>query len=224
MDSLGLSGHYDVYTRTLGNPSPFISRLKLAEYSTMVFIAEAKITIPFGGPGWQLQSDKIQIINEYLSIGGNLIWIGSPSIKTLFGGGGYPTFATNVFHTAPESQVTTFREDPGPNFIGARALVGYPDITLDPVKVPPDSLGLRDMSTHYPYRFAVPIYEWRHRTGDFRYEGVPIGVRYLSPPADEGPYCRRTYSVVYFGFPLYYVNKSQAIQALGKALLDLNEL
>ena len=116
----------------------------------------------------------------------------------------------------------SFREDPQPNFVGGTGRLGYPDISLDSLKVPPDSLGLRYISTHWPRGFGVTILEWRHRTGSPLYEGIPLGIRYNGSPADPGPFCRETFSVVYFGFPMYYAQKSQAIQAMRKAIQDIH--
>jgi hypothetical protein len=222
LDSLGWAGRYDFHYRRQGNQFKWLKRDSLMKYSAVIFLAEARITIPFGGPGWQLQVDKLDSLREYLYMGGKLIWSGSPSIKSLFGGGGYNRFANEIFHTANESPVTPFREDPGPNFIGAIGRSEYPDLTLDPAKVPPDSLGLRYISTHYPRGFGETIFEWNHRTGDLIYQNIPLGIRFQGMPADPAPNCRGTYSVVYFGFPLYYVNRSQAIQVMRKALQDLN--
>lgn len=223
LDSLGFAGRYDFYNRRRGgNTFGFIERMVLSRYALVIIATENRISIPFGGARWQMEGDKQDSLREYLNYGGKMIWSGSPSIKTFFGGGGYARFASEIFHTAAEGPVTPFREDPGPNFIGARGRSGYPDMTLDPAKVPPDSLGLRYISVHYPRGFGETVLEWQHRLGDPLYQGAPLAVRYLAPPPSTGPFCRQTYSVVYFGFPLFYVEKSQAIQAVRKALQDLN--
>jgi hypothetical protein len=223
LDSLGLSGRYDFYNLRQGTQFFWKDRRDIAQYSAIIFVADSWITGVFGGSQWQLEPDKQRIMREYLSIGGKLIWSGSPGVQALFGGGGYRDFAYQIFHVAYPSIVTPFREDPEPNFVGAIGRSGYPSLTLDPAKVPPDSLGLRYISTHYPRGFGETIYEWSHRTGNIAYQNVPLGVRYQGMPADPGPYCRETYAVVYFGFPMYFVNKTQAIQAMRKALQDINE-
>jgi hypothetical protein len=222
LDSCGWAGRYDFYVRHKGTAFPWINRTLLMQYTTVLFVAEARITIPFGGSGWQLQVDKLDSLREYLYMGGKLIWSGSPAIKALFGGGGYGRFSTEIFHCAAEGFVTPFREDPEPNFIGTIGRSGYPSITLDPAKVPPDSLGLRYISTHYPRGFGETIFEFNDRLGRLGYQNAPLGIRFQGMPADPGPTCRGTYSVVYFGFPMYYANKSQAIQAMRKALQDIN--
>jgi hypothetical protein len=223
LDSLGLAGRYDILNRHRGGAFPWIDRRLLGQYSAVLLVADSWITGVFGGSQWVLDADKQGNLREYLNVGGKLIWSGSPMVQSLFAGGGYPFFAFSVFHTANPSFVTPFREDPEPNFIGAIGRSGYPNLTLDPAKVPPDSLGIRYISTHYPSGFGETIYEWNHRTGNIAFQNVPLGIRYQGMAADPGPYCRETYSVVYFGFPLYFVNKSQAIQAMRKALQDINE-
>lgn len=213
LDSAGWAGRYDTLSRT----TRFPRRIELSKYHAIVFVADAYITPPFGGATiWQLKH-QVDSLREYLNYGGKMVWSGSPKIASLFESS-YPAWANQFFHLSSPAP------NPLPSFVGARGRLGYPDIAIDTSKVRPDSLGrvgLRDLSINLPQRLAVAIYDWRHRTNDPFYEGYPVGVRYNGSQAQPGPWCRETYSVVFFGFPLYYMQKAQAIQAMRKALEDL---
>ncbi len=223
LDSLGFAGRYEVWSRRTGSSFTFPSRTKLAEFGLVIVAAENRILPPLAGAGWVFEGDKVAALTEYLNIGGNLIWSGTPDIKKIIASSAFNTFTSYVFHmSSGVNPLTPFIEEPGPNFIGATGRAGYPNITLDPVKTPPDSIGLRYISVHWPEGFGEPILTWRHATGSFLFQGNPLGIRYESPDATPGPYCRRTFSVVFFGFPLYYAERSQAIAALRQAIADVH--
>jgi hypothetical protein len=103
-----------------------------------------------------------------------------------------------------------------------RGDLGYPSIPLDSTRIAPDSASairnIGNIGINFPYGFAQTISFFHSRFGTF-YENFPVGVRFLAPlPAPGQP---RTYSVVHFGFGLYYGQKSAVIQSLRKAFQDI---
>jgi hypothetical protein len=87
---------------------------------------------------------------------------------------------------------------------------------------PPEANGLfKNIALNFPRGFGQSIYEFDSASDSTLFENSPLGVRYLAPPAI--PPTRQTFSCVYFGFPLYYMNKSDVIAALRKAFEDINE-
>ncbi len=108
------------------------------------------------------------------------------------------------------------------DFTGAKGRSGYPNVVLDSTKLPPEAGGLiRDIAINFPRGFGRTISLFDSKSDSLGFEDAPLGVRYLAPPPI--PPARETYSVVYFGFPLYYAKKSDVIQSLRKAFEDVNE-
>ena len=102
-------------------------------------------------------------------------------------------------------------------------VLGYPDVRIDPNKLPADSHGsIRSVLSSIPVTFGETIGQFISRTNNPQWQGAPVAFRYLAP--DPTPPARRTFSVVNFGVPLYFSEKSSVIQALRKALRDVHEL
>ncbi len=215
MDSVGRSGHFDVWISSGRIQNVFPSREMLGNYSSLLILIEQ--TLPILGPdrALRLQADTAGPIGRYLGVGGKLIISGPPDgrkqIVSL-----NDAFFNSILHTAPILAKNTALD-----FIGAFGQLGYPDLLLDASKIQPDSGGaLRNIELNFPRSFAQTIFLFNSKSNG-QFENLPVGIRFLAPP--PVPPARATYSVVYFGFPLYYAQKSAAIQTLRQAFVDIND-
>lgn len=226
MDSLGRTGKYDVW-RVAQMANQWPSRDTLGNYTSVLVLMEQFIRPVGQGSAQKFQGGPQQNFREYLNVGGNLIWSGTPNTPT--GINSYNTinvlsgtWATDIFHIAPNTQQTPYFMSQGLDFNGVRGDLGYPSIPLDSTRIAPDSASairnIGNIGINFPYGFAQTISFFHSRFGTF-YENFPVGVRFLAPlPAPGQP---RTYSVVHFGFGLYYGQKSAVIQSLRKAFQDI---
>lgn len=215
LDSLGKRDSVDVWTVTSSNGYTFPSRQIMGSYTNVVLSAEVFISI-FNGGLWQIAGDKIGRLQEYLNAGGKLIYSGTPSIQAMIPT--YNNWSTTFLHTQPGASPRNNNLD----FVGSVGRLGYPLIRLDSTKVPADSLyAIRGISLSYPRGFGETIGFFDSAVNSPFFEGEPLGIRYVAPPAEPG--CRQTYSIVHFGFPLYFAKKSDVIQAMRKAFVDINE-
>jgi hypothetical protein len=228
MDSLGRTGKYDVWRVAQTVPAyQWPPRDTLGKYTSVIVLMEQ--FIPAIGPGSQqkFQGGPQGIFREYLNVGGNLIWSGTPNTPN--GINGYNplgvqtgTWATDIFHITPNTQQSPYFMSQGLDFNGVRGDLGYPDIPLDTSRIAPDSANaiknIGNIGINFPYGFAQTTSFFRSRFGTF-YENFPVGIRFLGvrPPGSQ----RRTFSVVHFGFGLYYGEKSAVISSLRKAFLDI---
>jgi len=227
MDSLGLNGKYDLYT-TPYSSGVWPDRRQIINYSTVVLLTEQRLDyLGFGASRFWVSNSKQLILREFLSVGGRLITVVSPNTYSNFFFGAlaktqFDVLASEIFHAAATV------ENNDSDFVGARGVLGYPDFVLDQNKIYPDSLGsqlpgiIRGISVNFPRGFGETISLFDSRTNKPGFENAPLGIRFLAPPP-VAPGCQ-TYSVVYFGLPLFYCEKSVAIQAMRKAFQDLNEL
>jgi hypothetical protein len=110
------------------------------------------------------------------------------------------------------------------DFDGVFGDLGYPDVVLDTNKIAPDSVGamrnIGSIASNPPQGLAKSISYFNSKSNG-NHEYLPVGIRFLAPPV--APPARQTYSIVHFGFPLYYAQKSAMIQSLRKAFEDINE-
>ncbi|HEX9658545.1 MAG TPA: hypothetical protein VGB89_16690 [Bacteroidota bacterium] len=219
MDSLGLTGKFDVYTVPYNNGN-WPSRRAISQYSTIVLLVEQRLDyLGFGGVRYVVNATKQSLLREYLNVGGNLIVVGGVNMSGIISN--YTTFADTVFHAPIGIENNTF------DFAGAQGLLGYPNFVLDQSKPYPDPDSvvagvIRGISINIHRGFGEPISLFNSNSNNPSFQNQPVGIRFIGiPPVAPG--CR-TYSVVYFGLPLYYVERSVAIQAMRKAFQDLNEL
>jgi hypothetical protein len=231
MDSIGRTGRYDVWRVGRGSGPSYTYQWPLRDtlgyYTSVVFLMEQ--FIPPIGPGSQhkFQVNTQGYFREYLTVGGNLIWSGTPSAPA--GISSYNTFnvfsgtwATDVFHIAPNTQQSPYLMSQGLDFNGVRGDLGYPNVSLDTNRIAPDSASaiknIGNVGINFPYGFAQTISFFNSRFGTF-YQNLPVGVRFLGPrPIGGQP---RTYSIVFFGFGLYYGEKSAVIASLRQAFIDI---
>jgi hypothetical protein len=213
LDSAGKSGLYDFFVPTVSNRFP--SQEQWGRYSTTVFVIDRRTQFP---GVFQLNTDAQNLLRKYLQVGGNLIFSGPADTTMILG---YSGFAGEFFHSPPFGYPTG-RRNGDRDFVGAKGQLGYPNLRIDPAKLPPDSLGaLRNISINIPSGFAQIIGTFDSRSNNPNFEDQPMASRFLAP--DPTPPARREYSVIHFGFPMYFAERSAAIQAMRKALTDVKE-
>ena len=227
LDSLGktLGTNYDTWVNASHTSYAFPTRDVLSQYTSILLLSEQEL--PFLGSGSQgkIVQAKQDLLEEYLNIGGKLIFSSPPAIR--FSLTPYDVFADAFLHVLTDSSATPFPflQNGAYDFVGAVGKLGYPSVSLDTAKTatfPAEADGaIKNIALNYPRGFGQTIFEFDSKSGDPVFDNAPLGVRYLAPPAL--PPARETYSVVYFGFPLYYLKMSDVIAVLGKAFEDINE-
>lgn len=226
MDSLGKTGKFDIWTVATPHPPlasyAFPPREIMGRYTAVLLLSEQYLRPPTLGSGNLILQTKQAILRVYLSVGGKLIYSGTPDIRnTILPLTLHNAWAYDIFHIASYASVP-FIQDTALDFVGANGTVGYPNVALDSAKIPADSgRAIRNIAINFPRGFGQTISFFDSKANKTDFENKPLGVRYLAPPPI--PPARQTYSVIHFGFPLYYGRKTDVIQALRKAFADLNE-
>jgi len=102
------------------------------------------------------------------------------------------------------------------SFQGAVGKLGYPDISVDPTKVPVASYGgtMRYAENLVPVSPADGIYDIDMKNNGSPFEGLNCGVRYLGSD----------FKTALLGFPLYFMDQTQAKAAVQKILDDFGEV
>ncbi len=214
LDSCGKSDSMDVWLVRSGSTG-FPSRVQLATYTSIVVAADVRISTFNGAAVFQISGDRRGRLQDYLNAGGKMIFSGSPDIRFMISG--YDAWATNYLHYQDNGFMNTTLD-----FGGSIGRLGYPDIRLDSTKVTGDSLyAIRMISIGYPRGFGETISLFNSISDHPAFENQPLGVRYKGPFIS--PECRSIYSVVHFAIPLYFANKSDVIQSMKKAFIDINE-
>ena len=211
-DGIGKNGKYDVFDVIDVNNGAHIfpSLGRIGEYSVIVFIGD--VTSFIDDPEWfhQLNPTRGGRLRSYCNVGGKLI-ISAWNFRFPLNGG--ETFTHDIGHMESLFGVDAARG----NFIGARGDKGYPDVVVDTAKLDTAAWGpgLTRLWPGRPVGFGEIIYRYNARTDPFGFLGnAAIGVRYLGI----------TYDVIFFAFPLYYVQQPAASAAMSKALDDIGEL
>ena len=233
MDSIGRTGRYD-YWRVV-RPGPPVTYVwpnleTLGQYTSVVILME--YYIPAFGPNsaQKLGLGQQDSLWNYLVAGGDMIWSGTPAIQSGVINFNPPndltgtSWSTKVFHLLPNTPQSRYITSQGLDFNGVWGTLGYPDVQLDTTKIAPDSVGamfnIRNIGVNYPAGFAQTISYYHSRYGTFL-EDFPLGILFQAPrETDPG---LQTFSVVYFGFPLYYAQQSAVIQCFHKAFDDIYE-
>lgn len=235
MDSLGKTGQFDIWR--IGQTVP---QFQWPNRDTLGYYSSVLVVLPVGLPNigadarYRMASGPQAEFRDYLiTAGGKLIWDGSPNMLTAIQNFNTPnqlsgTWATDIFHIAPNTPQSPYivsqASSQGQDFNGVWGVEGYPDVRLDTNKIATDSataaLNIGNIGINFVYGFAQTISQFHSRFGSF-YENLPVGVRFQAPP--PVPPRRQTFSVVFFGFPLYYAEKPAIIQSLRKAFQDINE-
>jgi hypothetical protein len=228
MDSLGRTGNFDIYTTQSRTPVGTLpTRKYLGNYSTVFFVSEQRLS-GIVAAQYAFNTTKQQLVKDYLVVGGKLLFDGPQDLDLFIGS--YPQWADSVFHMDPNFMFPLLRKNRALDFIGAKGLLGYATVRLDSAKFPVDSTivvsgvrvpAMRGIALGYSRGFAETISLFDSGKDSVGFENQPLGVRFLAPPAI--PPARPTYSVVYFGFPLYFAVKSDLIRTLQKGYADIND-
>jgi hypothetical protein len=218
-----LQWDYSVWVTTQnpvpGDLAPVPPRDTLSRYRAVIFVYEHIPTAIGVDAQRRLNETKQAILRDYLSIGGNLIYVGSPNIQQCITG--YETWGRDIFHVAPFNLVP-FRQNTNRDLVGSKGLLGYPDIRIDSTKLPADSAGaLRFIAVNPPRSFGETISLFDSKLNDPQFEDAPLGIRYLA--VEPIPPARKTWSVVHFGFPLFYSPKGDVYLAFKRAYEDIFE-
>jgi hypothetical protein len=217
---------YTIYV-TSSNSYRFPIRDTLARYTSVILLTEQDLADAGLGALTRMDAAKQSLLYDYLDIGGKLIFSGSPNVRLLFGGATtttWETLAWDIFHidTSVHLATTLYNQNDAFDLIRTEGILGYPDLNVDTTKLPPIATGaIANVAVNFPRGFGQTISEFDSRSDHILFEGQPVGVRYLAPPPI--PPARQTYSVVYFGVPLYYMMKDDVIETLRKAFEDINE-
>ena len=224
-DSIGKNSNVDVVNvpQEINGRILFPGIGKLSNYSTIVFVGDG-IQATGNPPNFSFWSKPVTnwgvLRDELLSyayVGGKMI-VSTWNLPYIFNIGPADPFIKYICHIQ-----NVEGRDPyiiGPTFLSAIGDKGYPDIAVDTTKLDPLWHGsLFYLHPGRPYGFGEIISRYhtaRHNIfpDSLLYENKTIGVRYNGP----------TYSTVYFGFPLYYMEQHSVIGALRKAFSDINEL
>lgn len=229
MDSLGRTGMFDIWRVATSVPANrFPPHDTLGYYSSVLFLTEQLVPAVGAGAQQKLNATTQNDFRNYFLVGGKLIWSGTPSIVSAINnyntlGQLSGTWATDIFHITPITPQTPFIVSQGLDFNGVRGFNGYPNVSLDTMTIAPDSINafrnIGGIAANFPAGFAETISLFDSKSNNFM-ENLPVGIRYigyLRPPA------RRTFSVIFFGFPLYNGERSAVIQSLRQAFSDIEE-
>jgi hypothetical protein len=153
-------------------------------------------------------------LTNYLSYGGRLWMVGwKPIFGLMNRTETYPyTFSLGQF---PYDYLHLSRSTEAQlqDYIGAGGQSGYPNLSVDSMKVFASWHGkLSYIDAVFP-RNADTVFTFNSASGDTAFQGKPVGVRWLSGP----------YRIVFFGFPFYFMKDSEARQVAIKVLQDLGE-
>jgi hypothetical protein len=210
-DALGKSGKYDIFDvidDSRAGIHIFPGRGQLGQYSSIVFLQDVLDDLHTAGPTHGIGGSREKILRDYCYVGGKLI---ITAWALPFALNGSQDFVQNIGHM--QAGLTDLTRA---NFIGARGDKGYPDISVDISRIDTASSGpgLTFLWAGRPYGFGEIIYRYDAANNFLPYEGASIGVRYIGI----------TYSVVYLGFPLYYMNPASATETMRAAMNDIREL
>ena len=228
-------GKFDLYT-SQSRAQNLPTFKELGKYSSLVFSREQRLT-GFQVAQFQLSTAKQQLLRQYLDAGGKLIFISPQNVESVFPSiTSFVDWADTVLHmrrdsltSSPVGQFIPVKNS-ALDFVGAKGTLNYPSVSLDPTKFHVDSSmivggervpAMRGIVLGYPRGFGETISTFDSGRDSTRFENKPLAVRYLAGPPI--PPARPTYSVIRFGFPLYYGNKSQVVQTLVQAFIDFNE-
>lgn len=206
LDSSGESGKYDIWDM---KSQGFPSRLTIAQYGAVVMFDDSYL----GDLSVRISSNDGQLLSEYLAVGGKLIMSGWQFPLAFDSPDSF--FDPDVhLESVSLSDPQFYQVNNSSDFVGASGQNGYPDMSLDSTKLPPSwDGGLQRIATIAPRGFGEIICTYNSKSDSATFQGRPVGVRYLGV----------TYSVVYFGFPLYFVEQQGAVEAMRKALGDIGQ-
>jgi hypothetical protein len=165
----------------------------------------------------RLAAGSVNDMRDYLDAGGNLWFVGWKPIGNLrnssiypldFGPGDFVYDYLKVSHAELSAVSDSFQ--------AAVGLLGYPHLDVDTSKVPVPNWGntLRYIDAYTLVPPAEEIYEMDMRNNNSPFEGETCGLRYLG----------NDFKTILFGFPLYFMDETQARTAAQKVMDDFGEI
>jgi hypothetical protein len=180
----------------------------MGPYSTVVWHADDYQQL--------LASQAVADLQTYLEAGGNLWFMGWQPTSDLEGAAYYPDdFAPGDFMhdylRVSRAELSGLSD----SLQSVTGLAGYPDVTVDPTKVPVPSWAgtMRYVEALTSIAPGEDIYTIDMRNDDSPFEGRVCGVRYLG----------EDFKTVFLGFPLYYMDREQARMLVHRVLNDFGE-
>jgi hypothetical protein len=224
LNNIGRAGAYDFYDVTLlpDKSKPYPGRGFLAKYSAVILVCDA---INYGdtwgydqkgGSGFpgEIKSKLI----DYLNVGGRLV-VSSWALPWGINAGVGDGFMSQVCHLQDINRAV---DDSSSHvgFGGATGLKEYPSVVFDSTKADTLWSPVHFIFAGRPYGFGEKIYLYNPVGNGFTpLAGQTVATRYLG----------LTFDVIYFGFPLYYVEvpgvseQPSATALLRQALIDINQ-
>lgn len=207
---------YDVLTQ--GNPTP---KRGLGRYSTVLWQSDEANFLAMVRP------INVQLLTEYLTLGGKLWIVGWRGVNNLAGTTPVPNFDP-AQPNAPQNaafvwnylKIASTRQTPGSlfDFNAAIGAAGHPNMAVELAKNPiPNRPGLSPIDV-FTLRTGVAgaegIYTFGSASGNPDFAGQICGVKYLGTD----------FRTATFGFPLYHMTAADAQAAAQKILQDFGEL
>jgi len=197
----------------------FPSRSLIAEYSLVFLYGDIQV------PSTLLLKDSLQltytrqaIIRDYCYVGGRFMMCGWGMMRPVNIQRDSPDpagFPDRILHiSAASAKLIVANSSKAGDCIGATGVIGYPDLHLDPTKL--DTAwhnGLAFTVATYPSGFGEIIQKYSSFSGNTTYEQIPVSVRYKGI----------TFNTVYYGLPLYYMQRPGVDSALAIGIRDLKD-
>lgn len=181
----------------------------MGPYSTVVWHADE-----YSSP---LASTSVEDFKTYFDCGGRLWFVGWKPTANLEASTSYPKdFSSGDFVCdylrISHVELSTISD----RFTGAVGLLNYPLVEVDPDKVPQANWEgtLRYIEAFEPTATAETVYTIDMTNNESPFAGSVCGVRYLGSD----------FQIVYFGFPLYYMDQEQARAVAQKVMSDFGEM
>ena len=193
------------------------------EYGTVQEAPVLADLVPYSSVLWHADdfnsyfaSGHISDFRDYLDIGGNLWFVGWRPTANLEDQNSYPfnyasgDFMYDYFKTSHVEMTS-----PLDSFQAADGLLGYPRLDVDTAKVPYAFWNgvLRNLEALTSVGLAENIYTMDMRNNSSSYEGAVCGLRYIG----------NDYKLVFFGFPLYFMDQDQARLTTQQVMTDFGE-
>ncbi len=250
MHNIGMDGKYDVFNLTVdpaGNES-FPGRGTLGQYNLIVLTGDA---IDYGARPADAKNynyvRKAQVcitdvikqkLTDYCNVGGKMIisawalpWRNNMGVDTAGVGseGDGMSYICHMQDLVADPPTINLIQPARTAFLGATGQNGYPDVVFDSTKADTALWGksLQMVYTGRPYGFGEILYRYVSDSTNFHFQFNP-GDFSPVPIVCATRYLGVTYKVVYFGFPLYYIQvpgattQPSATEVLRKAFSDLN--
>ncbi len=248
LNNIGLSGKYDVFNVTVdaAKNELFPGRGTLGLYNLVVIAADA---IDYGQTLLKAKnynynaatpsvssSIKSKLV-DYCNVGGRMIisswalpWSYNAGIDTagLGTSGDFMSYICHMQDLVPDPPNLSLINQNYVGFLGAKGENGYPDVVFDTTRADTSlwGAGLQWIYTGRPYGFGEILYTFLSDSNNYHFRIQPP-TYFGFPTVVASRYIGVTYRVIYFGFPLYYIqvpgsaDNPSATAILRKAYSDI---